>query len=29
MTIFTKARDAGSENLHSHMFPVYGGIKIY
>ena len=29
MTIFTKAQAANSENLHSHMFPVYGGIKIY
>lgn len=29
MTIFTKAQAANAENLHSHMFPVYGGIKIY
>ena len=29
MTIFTKAQAANSENLHSHMFPVYGGIKFY
>ncbi|HET9684944.1 MAG TPA: outer membrane beta-barrel protein [Gemmatimonadaceae bacterium] len=29
MTIFTKALSPQSENLHSHMFPVYGGIKIY
>jgi len=29
MTIFTKADAAGSENLKSHMFPVYGGLKFY
>ncbi len=29
MTIFTKAQAANAENLHAHMFPVYGGIKIY
>jgi hypothetical protein len=29
MTIFTKARDAGNDDLKSHMFPVYGGLKFY
>jgi hypothetical protein len=29
MTIFSKAHYAGNDNLHAHMFPVYGGIKIY
>lgn len=29
MTIFTKALSPQSDNLHAHMFPVYGGIKIY
>jgi hypothetical protein len=32
MTIFTKAAPgaaSGTENGHAHMFPVYGGIKIY
>jgi hypothetical protein len=29
MTIFTQARDAGNDDLKSHMFPVYGGLKFY
>jgi hypothetical protein len=29
MTIFTKADAANSEDLKSHMFPVYGGLKFY
>ncbi|HEX5971391.1 MAG TPA: outer membrane beta-barrel protein [Gemmatimonadaceae bacterium] len=29
MTIFTKAGDPALQNGKSHMFPVYGGIKIY
>lgn len=29
MTIFTKAAYPGSDNGKAHMFPVYGGIKIY
>jgi len=29
MTIFTKSFSPNSDNLHAHMFPVYGGIKIY
>ena len=29
MTIFTKADAAGSDDLKSHMFPVYGGLKFY
>jgi hypothetical protein len=29
MTIMTKALDTRQQNGHAHMFPVYGGIKIY
>ena len=29
MTIFTKAKYAGNDDLKSHMFPVYAGLKFY